>query len=256
MIYSLIVTLLDPLTLTMLALGAALGVTWLRRPEMRAGLRLPLAMYGLVWLAASTATAYWAAGALEWRFPPLDRAPPDAEAIVVLSGGVLAPNSFQPAMAPSTATLRRCAEGARLYHRRGGCPLLICGGKVDPSRAGGSEAEAMRRTLLDMGVAGEDLIVDDRSTDTFENAVHARELLQPRGISHVVLVTDGTHLYRAVRIFRGQQLTVTPASAYYATSTARGRVTELLPHSGAAEINRAVFHELVGLLWHKIRGRI
>lgn len=61
-----------------------------------------------------------------------------------------------------------------------------------------SEAEAMRRYLLDNGIAEERIIKEDKSVSTRENIRFSAEILSEMGITdEVVIVTNDFHQYRA-----------------------------------------------------------
>lgn len=61
-----------------------------------------------------------------------------------------------------------------------------------------TEAEAMRRYLLEKGIAGERIIKEDKSVSTRENIGFSAKLLEERGIDGgVVICTNEFHQYRA-----------------------------------------------------------
>src|SRR5690606_3989740 len=103
----------------------------------------------------------------------------------------------------------RVWHAARLYHAGKAQRLLLSGGTV---RTGdGSEAEAMRRLLLDLGVPDEALGLEDASVNTSSNAARTAELLRAAGIDHILLVTSALHMPRARAAFERTGLTVFPA---------------------------------------------
>lgn len=111
---------------------------------------------------------------------------PAADAIVVLG------------CAPSAALERRIERGVRLY-REGVAPVLLTAGG-----GGGPEPEAliMRRAALARGVPATALVTEPNSRDTLGNARETAALLRSRGWRRIVLVSDRTHLPRAVLLFR------------------------------------------------------
>jgi uncharacterized SAM-binding protein YcdF (DUF218 family) len=253
--YALAVELLDPLTMLFLALAATGAYVWWRQPEARRSLCWPLAVFLLAWLTLTPAVVYWPAWVLERAFPDVTRMPSEADAIVVLSAGLYPPTKLAPESRPDDATLRRCATAARLYHDRSAA-VFVSGGKVDPTQHGDTLAAAMRRTLLTMGVAEDDIVVEDQATDTDENAKLTKRMLDERGLKRVVLVTDGSHLSRARRLFERQNIRVIPVAAHYDTSRVRRTPAHYLPSTTGAQISNALFHECVGLAWNKLRGRL
>ena len=74
--------------------------------------------------------------------------------------------------------------------------VIVCGGQGAGEDI--SEAEAMRRYLIEKGISEELIIAEDSSTSTEENIKNASEILSERGISDgIVLVTNEFHQYRA-----------------------------------------------------------
>src|SRR5262249_4883172 len=152
-----------------------------------------------------------ALGSLEWPYPPSSEIPDEAEAIVVLSGYVRPPDATRTRAELGADTLYRCLHAVTLHHKRRDCPIVVCGGNPDGTSPGPPYAHAMRDFLRDQGVAELQILVEDHSRTTYENAVKAAELLRERGLRHIVLVTDAEHMFRSAGCFRKQGLEVTPA---------------------------------------------
>ncbi len=77
-----------------------------------------------------------------------------------------------------------------------------------------SEAECMFRGLTAKGISPERLIKEDRSTNTYENILFSRKLLEDKGISgEAAIVSNEFHLCRASLIAKKQGLETTSVSA-------------------------------------------
>lgn len=63
------------------------------------------------------------------------------------------------------------------------------------------EAVVMRNFLLENGIAGDRLIVEDQSTSTYENLLFSQELL-PDDVDSVTIITSDYHLHRAKLLAR------------------------------------------------------
>jgi len=134
--------------------------------------------------------------------------------------------------------------------------VLVSGGKVDPTTPGPTLAELMRDLLLELGVAEDDLILEDRSRNTYENALQSASLLREREIETVQLVADAVDLVRAELCFRKQGLKVVPSGCNYRATAWRWRLFGFLPSPGAAKCIERVTHEWLGIAWYRLRGRI
>lgn len=68
-----------------------------------------------------------------------------------------------------------------------------------------TEAEAIKRGLLEHGIKGNRILLEDKSTDTVENIKFSKKLI-PDSFQTGLLVTNDFHLYRAKSIARDQGL--------------------------------------------------
>lgn len=94
---------------------------------------------------------------------------------------------------------RRVAHAVALHHSGLVPRLLLSGGGTGVAR----EADVMRQLSLTAGVSAADLIVEDRSCNTVENAVFSLDMLDDRGRDQrLLIVSDAYHLPRALYIFR------------------------------------------------------
>ena len=166
------------------------------------------------------------------RSPPTpDRAPPPADAIVVLG------------CAAAGRLKRRLERGVRLYQDGAAPLLLLSGGGIGKV----PEAETMRRMALARGIPKAALLIEPRSRDTIGNARECARLLRRRGLRSVILVSDRTHLPRAALLFRLAGLEIVgrsgvPAPALLSAAGAILREAAAMPWSLA----RALFRRRAG----------
>lgn len=71
----------------------------------------------------------------------------------------------------------------------------------------------MQQLALGLGVPASACLLEDQSHTTKENARFTAEILRARGIQQVLLVTDGFHLLRSVRLFRRQGVATLPVAS-------------------------------------------
>lgn len=108
-----------------------------------------------------------------------------ADAVVAISGG---------------NTSVRTAEAIRLYDEGWARQVIFSGAAADTS--GPSNAEVMRRQAIEAGVPARDIIVEELSHTTKENAERTKDLLLTNDIRRVILVTSAYHQRRASLEFR------------------------------------------------------
>jgi uncharacterized SAM-binding protein YcdF (DUF218 family) len=200
-----------------IVLGVALGLLWL--------VSLPVVAEGL-----------WR---LTQRYPPLDLAQPvKAQAVVVIGGDSYRPLAPEYGYAPvaERELLERLTYAAYVA-RRTQLPVAVSGN--------GPEAIAMSATLqrhFDIKTRW----VESHSRDTFENALETAKLLRPDGVTHIILVTSATHLWRAAHEFMDAGFTVDPAPAVLYSAHPSEGVLAVLPSTKALERSYEALYELIG----------
>lgn len=249
--YQTLVQMLDPfLVMGLLLLLVA------TRSYFKEGRRLIPAITVLTMLTATPAIAHLAMGSLEWWYRPQQERPDSAAAIVVLSGSLRPLDDAWTQVELGPDTLYRCLAAIRLYHAGQPCPVIVSGGKVDPQRPGPSLAAAMREYLVRNGIPEQQIIVEESSTNTFENAVATAQLLTEQNLQPVVLVTDAMHLLRAELCFRAQGIEVVPCGCYHRATRFEWSLLSVVPRGVAADNLRRAVHEWLGIVWYRLRGRI
>lgn len=190
------------------------------------------------------------------RYPPITReALGQADAIVILAGGM---RSHAPEFGEGTVnsrTLERLRYGARLAHQSD-LPVLVTGGAP---LGGTAEAEWMKRSLQeDFGVTVR--WVESASLDTRENALFSARMLQPDGVRRIALVTHAAHMRRAEAWFRSAGFEVLPAPTAYFTEkhpdgadggaepSISSQLLKTAPSMSAAYAGWYAIHEWLGLL--------
>lgn len=208
------------------AVGAALAAIWL-----------------CIW--ATPAASEWLIRRVESPFPPLAvAAVPQAQAIVVLGGGISPPSLSQP-YADLSAASDRVWHAARLQ-KAGKAPLVLLSGGSDSTVSTISEAEAMRTFIVDLGVPDSALILETDSRNTRGNALFSARLLRERHISRMLLVTSAMHMTRALAEFRAEGLDVVPIATDHTFATPLGTLRAWLPSAEALDGSGRAFKEIVG----------
>jgi len=169
-------------------------------------------------------------------------------AIVVVSAD--ARRSGTPG-APDTVgplTLERLAEAAR-QQRRLKLPVLVSGG---PTGAAGPSLAALMSGVLeeDFGIPVQ--WREDRSRNTFENALFSVEILRRAGIASAVVVAHPWDMARVLWSFRAVGYPVVPSATVEAESPPLS-IGAFLPQVPALLESYYALHELIGLTWYRLR---
>ena len=256
MLYRFFVSLLRPYPLLIFLLLLAVIVCWLRKigsRSLRFALLIPTL---LLWFFSMPVVSFFSAATLEWQYPPIYERPAQVEAIVVLGSGVAPPDAIRQRAELDQGGMRRCFKAVELYKSGKPCPVIVTGGRVESHKSGPVMAAVMRDFLIGQGVSAGDIILENESRSTYENAVKATALLKQQGIDSVLVVSDATHLVRGVGCFRRLGLQAYGGGCGYTATDLHVTLQSFLPSAGAAAMNQMVFHEWFGLLYYRLRGRI
>lgn len=154
--------------------------------------------------------------------------------IVVLCGGCRFSGQL------SEATCTRVEHGVRLF-RQGLAPrLILSGGRWASHRP--PCAPRMKAHALALGLCSEEILVEDRSTRTSENAREVARLLHGHAARSILLVTSPVHMRRAKLCFEKQGIEVSCAP------------TPRLAHDTL--FTKEVLHEYIGLAYYRAVGWI
>jgi len=124
--------------------------------------------------------------------------PKNADYLIVLGARV-------KGTVPSLAFASRINAAAD-YLKKNKNTIVIASGGKGPSEDI-SEAESIRRELVEQGISDARIILEDQSTDTYENINFSKRLI-PKGERLGLVVTNNFHIYRAVSIARDYGLEV------------------------------------------------
>ena len=151
--------------------------------------------------------------------------------VVVLGSGLI--GSRVPPLLAS-----RLDRGQQVYERalrRGRSPRIVTSGGQGPNEDV-PESDAMAAYLVEHGVPEDQILREDRSTNTWENLTFSRDLMvQLRPQYRCLIVTNNFHAFRAALTARkakvnGQVIGSPTAAYYWPTATIREFVAILRSH--------------------------
>ncbi|MCG8609926.1 MAG: YdcF family protein [Pseudomonadales bacterium] len=187
---------------------------------------------------------------LENSYPAYREQPVDY--VVVLGGGHREDERIPVTSLLTSYSTSRLLEGIRIYRQNPGSTLYLSGYQGMTGRI--SNAEAMRRLALALGVPEGDMILESRPKDTATEAVWVKAHL---GANRFALVTSASHMRRAVALFQGQGLNPVPAPTdYLVKRNGKSNLFALVPSSGALATSERALHEYLGYAWALMRGQL
>jgi uncharacterized SAM-binding protein YcdF (DUF218 family) len=247
-----------PVGLSSILLVIALFMYKRRRvQQVCIGLALGLLLaFGNEWVAHRLVSS------LEWRYLPQGELP-QAQAIVLLGGGTR-PHLPPRPMSEMNEAGDRVGYAAKLYHEGKAPFIVVSGGFIEFFGSTVPEADAMQELLMAYGVPEDAIVREDRSRNTYENALYVREIADAEGFNQILLVTSGLHMPRSVAIFEHQGFEVLPAPAdFLATWDVEGRtsdvgmdgwVLKMIPNSERLDHSTRSLREYIGMVVYRLRG--
>jgi uncharacterized SAM-binding protein YcdF (DUF218 family) len=238
---------LTPLSLGILVITA--GLYLLYRHKTAPARRLILA--GIMWLSLFSygPVANLLLYPLEHRYNALT-VPSDRTAFIYILGyGHTTDPTLPLTSQVSKEAVVRLTEGIRLYHlHQGEAKLIVSGysGLFDPT----PHAIMQQKLAQALGIPAEDIIIVPEAKDTEEEAKAAKTITQGKPF---VLVSSAYHLPRAMILFAAEGLHPVPAPTYHQASITHPDYLSIFSVV-ALEKSTVVFHELIGMLWQKIKG--
>ncbi len=125
-----------------------------------------------------------------------------ADAAVVLGAAVYGRE-------PSPVFVERIRHAVDLYKTGKVRKIVMTGGLGGGDRV--TEAEAARNWAVREGVPASDIVVENRSTTTFENLENVKPLLQENGLNSILVVSDPPHMRRSMMIAGNLGLNAEPS---------------------------------------------
>lgn len=232
-----------------------LGLVLLAFGWRRAGLGLSAASIALLAAFGLSPIGNLLILPLEQRFPAWDASRGVPDGIVILGGSfdtVTAPARGEVSLNEAAERLTVVAELARRYPD---ARIVFSGGSGRLIYRGTTEATLATRLFDSFGISRSRIAVEDRSRDTFENAMYSKEMAQPRAGERWLLVTSAYHMPRAVAVFRRADFPVEPYPTDWRT---RGPADLWRPFNSVADGLKRVdtaAHEWVGLVVYWLSGR-
>jgi uncharacterized SAM-binding protein YcdF (DUF218 family) len=215
-----------------------------------------LLVFGNEWVAHRLVSS------LEWRYLPQGELS-QAQAIVLLGGGTRPQLPPRP-MSEMNEAGDRVGYAAKLYHEGKAPFIVVSGGFIEFFGSTVPEADAMQELLMAFGVPEEAIVREDRSRNTYENALYVREIADAQEFNQILLVTSGLHMPRSVAIFEHQGFEVLPAPVdFLATWDVEGRTSavgldgwllKIIPNSERLDFSTRSLREYIGMVIYRLRG--
>jgi len=166
--------------------------------------------------------------------------------ILVLGSGHDDDTSLAPNDMLQSSALSRIIEGIRVWRLVPKSRLITSGFS---SYGSPSQAELLKRTALSLGVPDSQMALQEKPTNTYEEAKAYKHLFS--GKRKLILVTGAYHMPRAMILFQSQGLHPIPATTFHMVKHGIHLKPVFLPNpDNLFKLDKAL-HEWVGLIYTK-----
>lgn len=236
---------------------AVLGIL-LRFYQKSWGKNLLIIAFVIFWMLSTPVVTQRLVDLLQNQFAPLqlrelyqvDR----KSAVVILGAGIDHAREYKNKHVLSSMTFKRLHYAAHLYARTK-LPIIVSGGNKDHSAD--TEASLMSETLNE-SYHIKTRALENRSRNTYEEALFLAPILAEQQITRIYLVTHAWHMPRSMyafsKVFKEKNVQVIPAPTGYISLLSEEQLANYLPSIKALDASVYVLHELIGLAWYKAKS--
>jgi uncharacterized SAM-binding protein YcdF (DUF218 family) len=254
----------SPLSIMIMLLIAGVILSFSKR-HLRLGRRILISGAVIYLIFMFSPIAEFLIRNLEKQYLPMLSPPasPKVDRIVILSAYGDGNPYFPITSNLSEEMLGRLAEGIRIYRQVPGARLIVSGGVINQEDE--PLAKLMADFLRQMGVPAEDIALEAKSRNTYENLAEVRKLI---GASPFILVTSACDLPRAVGVARKLRMNPLPAPAciwalqHYPTKMSVAQLARDFflgfAHPSTTRLTRIqrAYHEYLGYVWYWLLNRV
>ncbi len=155
------------------------------------------------------------------------------------------------------ATADRFIQTEKLYHQGIIKRIVVTGGSGSLMQNEPVEADFIVQELIASGVKETDIIRENKSKNTFENAVFTKQILDSLKLQPpYVLISSASHLNRAIKVFTKANLAVVAyPSAFEVIETKMSFIDALIPDITQLIYWKYIIKEMIGVLVYSLTGK-
>ncbi len=174
---------------------------------------------------------------------------------VVLGGGTTF--DFETGLIDFHESADRFFIALELYKQKKVKKLLISGGSGSMVRTEQIEADFIKQYLIQIGVPEHDILIDNTSRNTHQNAVNSKKIIEQHHFSSILLITSAYHMPRAEACFNKAGLHPDTFPVDFEHGPRIFYFDHLfLPQVKAYRLWETILHEWAGFITYKIAGYV
>lgn len=146
------------------------------------------------------------------------------------------------------ASKNRIIEGIRIYNRIANAKFLLTGG----GEGSLSSADLHARALMEMGIPKKDIITISKGWNTYTEAIAISE--SEYADKKLIMVTDATHMLRAMAIFNKLDVYPVPAPTTFRLrkNNYNRPISDYFPSAHYLDYSELVMYSYFGMMWMNI----
>ncbi len=151
----------------------------------------------------------------------------------------------------------RIWQAIQLYKKKKIKKIIITGDSGYVLKKGLHEAAQLKQDLISMGIPEKDIIVEDKSRNTYENALQTKLIFEKNGFSkqNNLLITSSMHMRRAHACFEKQGIQCRAFTTdHYSVHSQSISITEFIPNQNAFNSWDKLIKEWVGYTVYNLMG--
>jgi uncharacterized SAM-binding protein YcdF (DUF218 family) len=178
-----------------------------------------------------------------------------------LTGVIILGGSFRSGLEPKERnevfindSFQRLTKALEIYKKNPKILILFSGYSNALNPQGWNESEMARKFFLDQDVKANNLIFENKSSNTFENIKFSKDIINNYQGTWG-LITSANHMPRSFFVFKKQGIILEPIKVDYKTGTSKVFWLNFDLKQGLSHWY-IIFHEIAGLVYYKVTNKI
>ncbi len=187
-----------------------------------------------------------------WQPKPIELKPGMYKTGILL-GGLSSVDRYSGELFSSAAD--RFIQANKLYHQGIINKIVVSGGRIN--RHEPKEADFIRSQLIASGTSQSDIVVENRSRNTYENAIFTKKIIDSQRVDGpFLLITSALHMRRALSVFKKTSIQVTGYPCNYTVINKKFDFKDYIwPDIGVLDQWKFLLKEIAGLGLYKLSGK-
>jgi uncharacterized SAM-binding protein YcdF (DUF218 family) len=244
--------LVNPANLILILIVAGTALMWTRWRRFGRTV-LTITAFGILAIA-TLPIGDWMLRPLENRFPAIPTLPERIDGIISVGGAANAVLTMDRKQLSLNDSVERLTEAAAIARRHPEAKLVFTGGSGNLFNQVAKEANVVQPLFETLGVAKNRILLENKSRNTYENAVLTKALVKPQPGEVWVLVTSALHMPRTVGCFRKAGWKVFPYPVDYQFTKNEPFQWSFNLGRGLGRLNGGI-HEWLGLIFYRLTDR-